>query len=90
MKRTQIYLSKEQEAVLKRLSQERGRSMAELIREAVDLAYLRSTTTKGALAVLVRTAGCWGKDAPAGQDFVEEQRRPGRWAERLEHLVESS
>lgn len=36
MVRKQIYIQKRQEAILKRLSQERGVSQAELIRQAIE------------------------------------------------------
>lgn len=48
--------------------------MADLIREAVDLTYLRRTPTKESLAILSRTAGAWGERVPSGEDYVEELR----------------
>lgn len=90
MKRTQIYLNKDQELILKSLGRQRGRSVAELIREAIDLVYRRGMAAEEALAILERTSGVWGKAGPPGEEYVEEMRRPGGWNRRMEKLLEQS
>lgn len=58
MVRTQIYLTEEERAALKRLAEERGTSQSALIREAVDR-YLEEHSREGRLAKLRAARGIW-------------------------------
>lgn len=60
MKRTQIYLVKEQQQALRALSRERGVSQSEIIRDAVDT-YLDQTRPKDRLMLLRQARGIWGE-----------------------------
>jgi hypothetical protein len=82
MIRTQIYLDENQKEALNRLSTERGLSLAELIRLAVDqmLADERERTQDFAL-VLDQTFGIWRDRHEITEDFVRHARR--NWDKRL-------
>ena len=58
MIRTQIYLTEEERAALKRLAEERSTSQSALIREAVDL-YLDDHSHEERLAKLRAARGMW-------------------------------
>lgn len=82
MRRTQIYLSEEQGRYLERRSKATGNTVSQLIRAAIDAAYLR----KGSLGKAERvrmarsTAGAW-KDFPeTGEEYVERIRGGARLA----------
>lgn len=76
MKRTQIYLSDEEDQVLASRSAASGRTKSQLIREAIDSVYL-GTGTGDALAAISRAAGSWPGQRESGADYVE-RRRTGR------------
>ena len=80
MQRTQIYLTDVETAELQRLAKARGTTQSQLVRDAIDLAYL-SPSAPNLLEVLQSTAGSWQREE-TGADLVERQR-PGRLAERL-------
>lgn len=58
MVRTQIYLTEEERAALKRLAEERGTSQSALIREAVDR-YLGEHSQEERLVKLRAARGIW-------------------------------
>lgn len=67
MIRTQIYLTEKEKAALSSLSVRSGKSLSELIREAVDDLISRYSQTKRG-QVLDRAAGMW-KDRENLPDF---------------------
>lgn len=73
MLRTQISLSDEQRTVLAAASARTGRSMAALIREAIDLVWIRERPAEDDIAVIRSTAGAWTRDED-GAAFVERVR----------------
>ena len=82
MRRTQIYLSEEQGRYLERRSRATGRTVSELIRTAIDDAYLKRRPMDRAerLRIVRSTAGAW-KDFPyTGSEYVERIRGSGRLA----------
>jgi hypothetical protein len=50
MRRTQLYLDEGQRRVLERLSLETGKSLGQLVREAVDAVYCRARAAEGPLS----------------------------------------
>ena len=77
VKRTQIYLSDDEAGTLRRKARESGRTVSDLIREAIDRAY---RSDPGALlAVLEATAGAWSGRDFEGSSYVDSVR-PGRLA----------
>lgn len=84
MNRTQIYLTDEEERVLGERAKKTGRSKSDLIREAIDATYLKSTSNEAEfLKVLERTAGAWKGRRETGSEYVE-RIRTGRLS-RLHH-----
>jgi len=83
MVRTQIYLSEEQKRTLERLSAERGVSMAELIRDAVDRLLREERSTNFEVA-LDKSFGIWRdrKDLQNSQRFLRSLRE--EWQRREE------
>jgi hypothetical protein len=82
MKRTQIYLSEEQGRYLQRRSKATGQTVSQLIRTAVDDAYLKRRPMDKAerLRILGATAGVW-KDFPySGAEWVDRIRGSDRLA----------
>lgn len=58
MKRTQIYLTKEEQLELEALSESKGTSKSSLIRKAVD-EYIEKNSDKHNKEVFKRTFGMW-------------------------------
>lgn len=86
VKRTQIYLTDEQHALLRRRRRASGRTVSELIREAIDAAYVpkRELTLEEKLRILDETAGAWkGRDF-TGEEYVERLRSGRRLREVFE------
>jgi hypothetical protein len=77
MKRTQIYLSDGEAGELRRRAAESGRTVSDLIREAIDHVYLRGQHRVA--TTLQDTRGAWGRGRPTGSAYVE-RLRPGRLA----------
>jgi Arc/MetJ-type ribon-helix-helix transcriptional regulator len=67
MIRLQLHLTEEQDRKLRELSRERGRSRAELIREAIELLFRESALKSDALFDLIGSAG------PAGRSDVSDK-----------------
>lgn len=82
MLRTQISLTKEERQALDAESLRTGRSVAALIRDAVDAAYLRQRSTDADVAAMRAAFGSWGSRDEDGAAWVE-RLRSGR---RLEDL----
>lgn len=74
--RTQITLTDQQYALLKRESERTGTSLAELVRRAVSASCARGND-EDAARVLEATAGAWGDPGEDGAAYVERIRRPG-------------
>lgn len=82
MRRTQIYLTDEQGRTLERRRKATGSSLSELIRAAIDAAYLRRRSMSQAERVRVAraTAGAWRGFSETGAEYVERIRGSGRLA----------
>ena len=82
MRRTQIYLTEEQGRLLGGRSRATGRTISQLIREAIDAAYGRGRQLSRAERVRIarRTAGAWTEFNETGAEYVERIRGAGRLA----------
>lgn len=76
MHRTQIMLTEEQYQRLKRESERSGRSIADLVRSAIDEVF--SARRQRARRALRESRGAWADrdDIGDGASYVEEIRRP--------------
>jgi hypothetical protein len=73
MVRTQIYLLESQKAVLEKLALQKNESLAEVIREAVDLYIVGNHVT--AIDLLLETRGLWkNRDDINSEDFISRLR----------------
>jgi hypothetical protein len=82
MRRTQIYLTDEQGRLLAGRSRATGRTISELIRDAVDAAYARGRHRSRAERARIarRTAGAWTDFAESGEAYVDRIRGGRRLA----------
>jgi hypothetical protein len=82
MRRTQIYLTDEQGKALEDRSRQTGRSVSQLIRDAIDNAYAaRRPMSRAERVRLARqTAGAWAGLPETGAEYVERVRGRGRLA----------
>lgn len=80
--RTQIYLTERLARTLGRMARVSGRTRSQLIREALEKAYLPPTKDE-ILATLQRTHGAWKGRRYTGAQFVERLRSGGRIADLL-------
>ncbi len=80
MRRTQIYLTDEQDELLQRRRKATGATISELIRSAIDVVYLgkRRTSKREMLRILHETAGTWRGRTETGEEYVERLRGTGR------------
>jgi hypothetical protein len=82
MIRIQLHLADEQDRKLRALGRARGRSRAELIREAIELFFRDGATGKDPLLALIGAAGPAGRtDVSENHDellYAADGRRP-RW-----------
>ena len=80
MRRTQIYLTEHQGQVLQHRSDATGRTISQLIRDAIDAAYSggRPMSRSDRLRLARRTAGAWADFAESGAQYVERLRGRGR------------
>lgn len=78
MKRSQIYLAEEQWHLLHKLSQKTKRSIAELIREAIDYIYTKKKVDFK--SALMKAYGIWKdrKDLPSTEEYVRQLRKDTR------------
>jgi hypothetical protein len=77
MRRTQIYLTDEEAAALKRESKKNGASMSDLIRSAIDQTYVRDggqPSKEEALRIINETFGAWQGRTETGEEYVERMR----------------
>ncbi|HYT81912.1 MAG TPA: CopG family transcriptional regulator [Gemmatimonadales bacterium] len=81
MHRTQLYLDSATHARLKAAAKRRGRTLSELVREALELVY-GSTHTQERLATLRGIAGLWRDRDDLGDTaaYVRRLRRDTRKA----------
>ena len=81
LKRTQVYLTKEELTALERQRRSTGTNQSELIRRAIDREYLvRVRMSKDdRLRAIKSAAGAWKKRNETGADYVE-RLRSGRLA----------
>jgi hypothetical protein len=77
MRRTQIYLSEQEDAALERESRATGLSKSHLIRAAIDRVYAAAKRSD-LLEALLASRGRWRR-AEKGEAWVERRRR-GRLA----------
>lgn len=79
MQRTQIYLSEDQRRRLTILSQKRGVTISELIRDAIAQVYSEQATDDLESA-LDAVTGLWAdrKDMPSTEDYVRYLRQDDR------------
>jgi len=84
MRRTQIYLDDRQRRKLDRVAKRTGRTVADLIREAIDARYTASPREDFLAALRAGTFGVWKERADLGTTdaYVRRQRR-GRRIDRL-------
>ena len=82
MRRTQIYITEEQGRVLEGRSRATGRTISELIRDAIDAAYShrRAISRAERIGVARRTAGAWSEFPETGAEYVERIRGARRLA----------
>lgn len=74
MQRTQISLTDEERQALDAVSARTGRSVAALIRDAVDVMYGARRTAEADLAVMRRAFGTWRDREMDGAGWVERLR----------------
>lgn len=76
MHRTQILLDDDQYRRLRKESEHTGRSIADLVREAVDLRFRRSSDRSW--RALRASRGAWAarEDVGTGAEYVEDLRQP--------------
>jgi hypothetical protein len=76
MRRTQIYLSDNQGSFLERRARATGRTMSQLIREAIDAAYSsrRHMSRTERVHIARRTAGAWTDFPETGAQYVKRIR----------------
>ncbi|MEW5921591.1 MAG: CopG family transcriptional regulator [Bacillota bacterium] len=82
MKRTQIYLQESQKEELDKLALQKGRALADLIREAVDM-YIADNKLKKTKEHIIETSGLWkNRDDIDSVEYVNGLRN--ELAKRLE------
>lgn len=81
LERTQIYLTRAELSVLDRIKEETGVSQSELVRRAIDQAYLGHDvrTREERLSIVEKAAGAWTGRSETGAEYVE-RLRSGRLA----------
>lgn len=81
MKRTQIYLTEEEKKAIEKLSDERGTTQSNIIREAIEH-YLEEVTLEEKRARLIAAAGMW-KDK---EDIPDVREMREGWGRRMKRL----
>lgn len=88
MKRTQIYLTEEEDEILRRESDRTGKSKAALIREAIDRLFgpAEERSRRRFYEALEASYGAW-KDVP--EEEIEDLRRlRSGWSERQREFLD--
>ncbi len=84
MVRSNVYLTESQKAQLQQISVARGNSVAQLIREAVDL-FLHSTQSDPFERALEGAFGLWkDREIEDSTEYVRQLRKG--WEDRLERM----
>lgn len=78
MRRTQILLTDEARRLLDAESARTGRSISELIRDAIAQTYSNEYDSESDLAAIEGAFGAWGEREPAGAIYVTGLRSGGR------------
>jgi Ribbon-helix-helix protein, copG family. len=78
MQRTQISLSESERRLLDEEAARTGRSIAALIRDAVDAVYGPRRSVDDDLRDLRASFGAWSENDVEGEDWVERLRSGGR------------
>jgi hypothetical protein len=78
MQRTQISLTSEERQALDAVSARTGRSIAALIRDAVETVYGAERSTTADLAAMRRAFGCWNGREQDGATWVDQLRSGSR------------
>ncbi|MDR9418289.1 CopG family transcriptional regulator [Gracilimonas sp.] len=81
MKRTQIYLTEEEKKAIEKLSDERGTTQSNIIREAID-EYVAKEETKSKKKSIMDFAGIW-KDK---EDIPDVREMREGWGRRMKRL----
>lgn len=76
VRRTQIYLTDEEDRVLTQRRRVTGRTLSDLIRSAIDATYLRrrAPDRQRMVGVARATAGAWASFPETGEEYVERIR----------------
>lgn len=78
MTRTQISLTSEERRVLDAAAARTGRSIAALIRDAVQMVYGAERSSDDDLAIMRRSFGAWRDQEIDGEAWVDELRSGSR------------
>lgn len=86
MKRTQIYLTEEQDALLHRRQKATGVTISEQIRAAIDEKYIPKSQRSLAerLRAIEDSYGAWKDRTETGEEYVERMRSGQRLRDVLE------
>ncbi len=85
MRRTQIYLTEEQDRRIARLARDRGVSKAEVIRQILDAEFDTGDAEAEGRAAILATAGICA-DYPDWPEWLAGVRAPGGASARLDAL----
>ena len=81
MHRTQVYLPDEDYRSLREFSQQRGLTMAESVRRAVERYLKEETASSSSLEeAIVASSGCWGERTESTEGIVRAMR--DEWSKR--------
>ena len=83
MHRHQVYLDGDQRDLLARVAAERGCSMSDLVREAIESTFRGTRRKTAARRILDQMFGAWGGRVKSGETDVEKLREGRRWQRRL-------